>query len=171
MKLETGTETAPDTGAVAGATLVIKRVLGLIGGCSLFAMMALSVYDALGRSLFNAPVFGANDVTQVLLVSTVAVAVPLCILAGQAIRIDILADMLAPRMRTIVERILGSTGAVMLLYLAWRCLLNGMEASSFGETTMLLRISHAPFYVALASGLALGAITLLLPLLPKRPAK
>ncbi|WP_286299504.1 TRAP transporter small permease [Aminobacter sp. SS-2016] len=159
------------SGAVAGINRALRLVLGLVGGCALFAMMALSVGDALGRSLLNAPVFGANDITQVLLVSAVSVSIPLCILSGQAIRIDILADMMPSALGRMVDRLLRVIGAAMMLYLAWRCLLNAMEASGFGETTMLLRISHAPFYVALAVGLAMAALIFLLPMLQKGPAR
>ncbi|EKF20171.1 hypothetical protein NA2_05256 [Nitratireductor pacificus pht-3B] len=164
-------ETVPEAGTVTALGRLMKLALGVAGGIALCAMMVLSVYDALGRSLFNAPLFGANDITQVLLVTTVAAALPLCILAGQAIRIDILADMLPPALGRMVDAVLRWVGAVMLGYLAWRCLLNGLEATRFGETTMLLLISHAPFYLLLAGGLALGALILLFPQLVKRQSR
>lgn len=161
-----GTDGHGDGARRHGALMVVPRVLEtaltIVGGVIVFAMMALSVSDALLRSVLNTPIFGANDFTQVLLAATVAVSLPLCVMAGRAIAIDTLVALLPPGLGRPLNRLVSVSGGGMLFYLSWRCLLNGRDAAAFGETTMLLRIPYGPFYYGLAAGLGVSALLVLL---------
>ncbi|MEP3276505.1 MAG: TRAP transporter small permease [Stappiaceae bacterium] len=140
----------------------LEAALTLIGGIAVFAMMILSVGDAALRSLFNAPIFGANDYTKVILAFSVAVSLPLCILAGRAITIDTLVRQLPPSIGRALHWLVSGLGAFMLFYVAWRCYLNGRDAAMFGETTMLLRLPLGPSYYILSVGMILSGFLLLL---------
>ncbi|MGP1395906.1 MAG: TRAP transporter small permease [Inquilinaceae bacterium] len=149
-------------GAIASVLRTFEAGLTIVGGVIVFAMMALSVSDALLRSVLNTPVFGANDFTQVLLAAAVAVSLPLCVMAGRAIAIDTLVALLPSGIRRPLNWLVSIGGSAMLLYLAWRCVLNGHDAAAFGETTMLLRIPYGPFYYGLAAGLGISALLMVL---------
>lgn len=140
----------------------LEAALTLMGGVAVFGMMFLSVGDALLRSLFNAPIFGANDYTMIILSITVSISLPLCILAGRAITIDTLTRQLPAMTELWLNRLVSLTGAVMLFYVAWRCYLNGRDAAMFGETTMLLRLPLGPSYYVLSAGMVLSGILLLI---------
>lgn len=128
-----------------------------LGGLALFALMTLTVSDALLRSLGNRPILGAGDLVQVLLALVVAAALPLCILAGRAIAIESLVQRLPETLSQAVRRLAHAIAAVALAVLAWRCWINAGEAAMFGETTMLLQIPYGPFYATLAVSSALSA--------------
>ena len=149
---DTTSEPEPGHAAVQPPAAMIWPlfVLDVIGGLCLAALLALTVSDALLRSLANRPVFGASDLIQVLLCLVVAASLPLCVAAGRAIAIDILVDRLPIRLRRPLTRLISATSAGLLLLTAWRCYINAGEASQFGESTMLLRIGYGPFYLALA---------------------
>lgn len=129
----------------------------VVGGLALIVLMLVTVSDALMRSLFNRPVMGGGDVIQVTLVVVVACAIPVCIAAGRAIAVEFFVRLLPPAGARALHRVVAALGAAALLYLAWRCFLNGREAEMFGETTMLLQIPFGPFYTALAVSFALSA--------------
>lgn len=151
--LESGASTGHQSGAARWATGLVE----LVGGVAVFALMLLTVSDALLRSFANRPILGANDLVQVILVVVVACAVPLCIAGGRAIAIEFLVARLPIRAGTMIGRAMSVIAAVALGYLAWRCWVNSGEAARFGETTMLLQIPFGPFYLALAISFAVSA--------------
>lgn len=139
----------------------IEAPLTACGALAVFSMMFLSVGDALLRSLFDAPIFGANDYTQIILSVAVSISLPLCVLAGRVIAIDTLVALLSAGLRRPVDMAVSLAGAVMMAYLAWRALLNAREAARFAETTLLLQLPLDVSYYALAAGSALSALLLL----------
>ncbi|MBL4785247.1 MAG: TRAP transporter small permease [Cohaesibacteraceae bacterium] len=132
------------------------------GALTVFGMMFLSVSDAMLRSFFNAPIFGANDYTQIILAFSVAFSLPLCVLAGRVIAIDTLVNMLPTKIARVLSWLVTLLGSAMLGWLSWRCLLNGLDANIFGETTLLLQLPFGPSYYALAVGCFLSSALLLL---------
>ncbi len=134
-----------------------ERLLDLAGGAALVFLMALTVADALMRSLLNRPILGGGDLVQVTLVVVVAASIPLSIAAGRAIAIDALVALLPEGARRVLLRATSAVSALALGYLAWRCHLNAGEAATFGETTMLLQIPFGPFYRALSIAFGLAA--------------
>jgi TRAP-type C4-dicarboxylate transport system permease small subunit len=142
-------------GSLQGPVTVALEVLG---GLALAALLAITVADALMRSVFNRPILGGGDLVQVALVLVVASAVPLSIAAGRAIAIEMLVERLPPALGAAIARAVAALCAVASGYLAWRCYVNAGEAALFGETTMLLQIPYGPFYGALALSFALSTL-------------
>jgi TRAP-type C4-dicarboxylate transport system permease small subunit len=151
----------PSGSALSRAARAVHGLLEIVGGVALCGLMVLTVSDALLRSFANLPIVGANDFTQIILVVVVACSLPLCVAGGRAITIDLLVDLLPTSARTVLQRFAAVSGAVVLGYLAWRCLVNARDAPTFGETTMLMQIPFGPFYLALAIGLAVSALLFL----------
>ena len=131
------------------------------GAVAVFAMMFLSVTDAMLRSLFDSPIFGANDYTQVILSIAVSISLPLCVLAGRVIAIDTLVALLPAGLQRPIALLVSLLGTVMMAYLGWRAWLNAREATRFGETTLLLQLPLDISYYAIAAGSALAAVLLL----------
>lgn len=135
----------------------------VIGGAFvIFALMGLSVSDAILRSFFNEPIFGANDYAQILLSLAAAASFPLCVLAGRLIAIDTLVLKLPTRVQDPLDWLVTVLGVTMLSYLSYRAFFNALEAADFGETTLLLQLPFGPSYYAVAVGCALSALHLLL---------
>ncbi|MCF4097390.1 TRAP transporter small permease [Maritalea mediterranea] len=139
----------------------VERPLVICGAALVFVLMGLSFSDALLRSLFNMPIFGANDYAQILLSFAVAISMPLCVISGRLIAIDTITDMLPERAQIFLDWLTTLMGVVILAYLAWRAYSNALEAASFGESTLLLQLPFGPSYYAVAAGSALSAILLL----------
>lgn len=139
----------------------IEAPLIACGAVTVFAMMFLSVSDALLRSFFDRPIFGANDYTQIILSIAVSISLPLCVLAGRAIAIDTLVAMLPKPTGRLIGWAVSLLGAAMMAYLAWRAFLNGREAARFAETTLLLQLPLDVSYYAIAAGSALSAALLI----------
>jgi len=139
----------------------IEVPLVVVGGVIIFALMGMSVSDALLRSFANKPIYGANDYIQILLSFSVALSFPLCVLAGRLIAIETLVEKLPERLQDGLDWMATLVGVAMLSYVCWRMLINGLESAKFAETTMLLQLPFAPSYYALAAGNGLSALLLL----------
>lgn len=148
---------AADKFAASGWRMANVVLLSL-GGGALLALMLLSVTDAVLRTFFNAPVFGAQEGARMLLAASVAFGVPASILAGQTITIDIVAERLPSGIARLVEVTVLVLAAAIMLLVAWRCAVNGASAARFGEATVLLSIPYGPFYYCLAAGFAAAAL-------------
>ncbi len=140
----------------------LEILLVVSGAAIVFAFMGLSVSDALLRSFFNKPIFGANDYAQILLSFAIAISFPLCVLSGRLIAIDTLLRRFPAPVQSLLDWSTTILGIAMLAYLAWRSFFNALEAATFGETTLLLQLPFAPSYYAVAIGCGLSALVLLL---------
>ncbi len=132
-------------------------LLVLIGGVSVVAMMGISMSDAVLRQ-FDLPVLGASELSEALMVVVVSCALPVSILSGKAISIDMLVKRM-PKHAAQGVTVAGVIAAVAILgYFAYRNYLAGFEAEDFGEASVLLQIPYGPFYFAIGIGAALAAL-------------
>src|SRR5262245_61772159 len=98
----------------------VVPALGFVAAVVLFAMMALTCADVIGRYRFNAPVFGAFEITETLLAALIFAGLPLVTLRNEHVTVDVL-DPITPewvfRLQHVAACLLGfvSTG-----YLSWR---------------------------------------------------
>lgn len=137
------------------------EVLLIVSGTlALFLMMFLSVGDALLRSLFDKPIFGANDLTQIGLSIIVSISLPLCVIAGRLVAIDTLIKLAPSRWERGANWLVTGLSITILAYIAWRSVLNAISAADFGETTLLLQLSFAPSYYVISAGSAASALLL-----------
>lgn len=152
---------APSRGST-GWRMWFEVPLVIGGAFVIFALMGLSVSDAILRSFFNEPIFGANDYAQILLSFAAAASFPLCVLAGRLIAIDTLVLKLPSKVQNPLDWLVTALGVMILAYLSYRAFFNALEAANFGETTLLLQLPFGPSYYAVAVGCALSALLLLL---------
>ncbi|PFG64808.1 TRAP-type C4-dicarboxylate transport system permease small subunit [Thioclava sp. ES.031] len=101
---------------IARARFVLEAIAaGLVTG-----LILVTCVDVVGRYLFNNPLTGAYEITQVLLGALVFVAMPLTTGKGGHVEVD----LLMPLLPTAVRRALGRTGgvvaALVMGYFAWR---------------------------------------------------
>lgn len=66
------------------------RLLGFACLCVLMAMIGLTCVDVVARYLFNSPVNGAYELTQLLLATLIFLALPLTTAAGEHIEVELL---------------------------------------------------------------------------------
>ena len=69
-----------------------STLLSLSALC-LVALMFLTVAEVIGRYLFNAPIFGRQDIAQILLALAIFLAFPVATLRGEHIAVDLLDGM------------------------------------------------------------------------------
>jgi TRAP-type C4-dicarboxylate transport system permease small subunit len=121
----------------------------------LFAMMAMTAVDVVGRYLFNAPLAGAQEATEVMLALLVFGAAPLVTFSRQHITTEIFEASIRGRLRHVRDVTVALvTGAICAL-LAWRIFVQAGEmAAMAGHTPKLgIPISAVLYFCAAMSAI------------------
>ena len=143
--------TAEEAASARGLGLV-HRLLSVICGIMLFAMMLVTLLDVIGRYVFNAPLQGATELTAILLVSTIFVGLPAVCLDEENVTVDLLVDRMPAWVHPVRVRLIRIVSGLLLGVIAWRLALHGNALQSYGETRVSLHLPIAPV-AWMASGL------------------
>jgi TRAP-type C4-dicarboxylate transport system permease small subunit len=148
----------------------IVPALGAVAAALLFMLMLLTCADVIGRYFLSHPVYGAFEITEMLLAALIFAALPLVTLRNEHVTVDVF-DPITPdwafRLQHVVACAIGflSTG-----YLAWRLWLRAVSMDAAGETTAQLKFKLAYLTYAMSILMALTAVALLV-LIFRRPQR
>ena len=137
----------------------LARWLGLAAGVLLTLIALFTVYAALSRYLFNAPVLGAADIARLGLVVVVALSLAWCGRTGGHVAVDLFVDMLPTRLTRWTDVFVKIAAAVIFLMLTARC---AQEAIETQIETQSVVIPAGPFYGIIAIGALLYGVMLAL---------
>ena len=134
----------------------LERVIGGITAVLLFAMMALTLLDVLGRTLFGAPVPAAYDLTELAMGLSIYLALPLTTWRREHITIRLFDRFIRGRIRKLQMLLLDVLIAFTLALFAWRLWIQGHKLADAHNIMILLRIEIAPavYCMATLSGIA-----------------
>jgi len=130
------------------------------GGAMLLGLMGLTVVDVTLRYLFNAPLYGARDVSKLMLLALIALSVAYSARTGGQVVIEFFSHWMGSRLAAFSEAGARIAAIVMLTILSWQLWLCGDSAAVFGEASLALGIPFGPFYSLLAIGMLLYAVVL-----------
>ena len=124
---------------------LLDLLCGLLSGIALFAIMALTFFDVLGRKFASHSIPGSLELTELLMVVVIFGALPLVSQHGEHVEFDSLDPWLPAGVRRVQALVVHLLCAVMLLSLAWLMWVTGGQFLATGETTAQLEILKAPF--------------------------
>jgi TRAP-type C4-dicarboxylate transport system permease small subunit len=130
------------------------------GGLMILSLMGITVIDVILRYFFSSPIFGARDISKLIMLTVVALSVAYSARTGGQVSIELFFDMMAPSITRWTEVFVRFIAIVMLIILAWRLWVCGLNASEFGEASLALEIPFKPFYFILSLGMSLYALVL-----------
>jgi TRAP-type C4-dicarboxylate transport system permease small subunit len=134
-----------ETSHSAEAGSWLDRVLGAAAALLLFGMMALTTLDIVSRYLFNWPLRGAFEVTELLMLTLIFAGLPLASRAGEHVTLDFIDLLLGPRGQELVRRAVDLVCGIIILALAWRVWIKAGKIAAYGDTTDVLRLPVTPF--------------------------
>jgi TRAP-type transport system small permease protein len=123
----------------------LEHLCGVLCASALFAIMALTFFDVLGRKLLDHSIPGSFELTELLMVVVIFAGLPLVSQRGEHVVFDSL-DSVWPawvlKLQGVLVHLLCAALMLGLAYLMWD---TGMQFSINGETTAQLKVSKAPF--------------------------
>jgi TRAP-type C4-dicarboxylate transport system permease small subunit len=139
----------------------VQSALGALTAVVLFAMMALTCVDVVGRYLFNRPVPGGLEIIEILVAATVFGALPLVTLREEHVTVDLL-DAVVPDWLLRLQQVAASLlAAAVCGVAAWQLLLRANRMLGYGDTTAVLKITLYPLTYLMSAGMALVAVIFL----------
>ena len=135
--------------------------LGIAASAILFCMMTLTFVDVVLRYVFNRPLRGGFEVTELMLLVLIFAGLPLVTHANEHVTMDLIDRWLGARARSALTRLMESVSAALMFALTWFMWIKAQRIAGYGDTTDVLRIAVGPFvYFMVAMILLSGLIHL-----------
>ncbi len=151
---------APDRVMDYGPAIWLARIFKIIATIALFFLMALTCVDVIGRYVFNSPLTGATELTEMGIAILVFAELPIVTWRGGHVVVDILDKM----MGSTVIKVLGLLSAFLmstsLYFLAVRIYELAARSHRRGEVTEYLQmpVAYIVEYIAIMSWVTAGAM-------------
>ena len=153
---------SPDGGPVRWLERLTRSV-ALAGGLLLVGVMGMTVVSVLGRYLFNAPVPGDYEITELAIGIAAFAFFPYCHISNANIVVELFTGRLPTRWKAALDSVHNITFAIVAGLIAWRLFIGGMHKFADGETTMFLGIPiHWAYFSAVLGASLLTAVCVLL---------
>ncbi|MXX28319.1 MAG: TRAP transporter small permease [Gammaproteobacteria bacterium] len=137
----------------------LARVVAMAGGVLLVGVVGMTVASIVGRYLFDAPIPGDYELTELACGIAVFAFFPYCQATNANVVVGFFTSRLRPRHQAALDSVHGIAAMVMAGVIAWRLLVGGIRKLEDGETTLFLEIPlHWAYFPALvAAGLLTAA--------------
>lgn len=134
--------------------------LKLLAAVNLFAMMALTAVDVAARYLFNAPLPGGFEITELTMAVLVFSVLPFVTASDDHLTIGLFEDRFKGRMRWVKGTLVSSISGVFVALATWRVWVEAGRMSEIHDRTALLGIPLAPlaYFMFAMLVLTLGAL-------------
>ena len=123
---------------------------GLLCGIALFAIMALTFFDVIGRKFLSQSIPGSLELTELLMVVVIFAGLPLVSMRGEHVVFDTMDSFLPTWALTLQKATVNLLCTAAMLGLAWVMWGNGDQFMASGETTAQLKLLKAPFIYGMA---------------------
>ncbi len=131
-------------------------VLGIAASAILLGMMCLTFVDVVARYVFNRPIRGGFEVTELMLLVLIFAGLPLVSHADEHVTMDFIDRLLRGRARLWLHRGVHLLVAALMFFMSWQVTIKAARISSYGDATDVLRILYGPFVYFSAAMIALA---------------
>ena len=146
----------------------VEALLGVAASIILLAMMLLTTVDVVARYVFNRPLRGAFEITELLLLVLIFAGLPLVSFTNEHAVMDFIDRLLGRRTLRGLERGVELASATLMFFLAWLVWGKADRIWAYRDATDVLRIVYGPFVYFMAAALALAGIIHLYKMVERR---
>jgi TRAP-type transport system small permease protein len=136
----------------------VEALLGVAASTILLAMMALTTIDVVARYVFNRPLRGAFEVTELLLLVLIFAGLPLVSFTNEHAVMDFIDRVLRRRALRGLQGSVELASALLMFGLAWLVWGKADRIWAYRDATDVLRILYGPFVYFMAVTLALAGV-------------
>jgi TRAP-type C4-dicarboxylate transport system permease small subunit len=132
------------------------RGLALAGGLLLVGVLVMTVTSVAGRYLFNAPIPGDYEITELACGVAVFAFLPYCQLHRANIVVEFFTTRLPQKWKRLLDAIHSLAFTFVAVLLAWRLVVGGLGKMADGQTTLYLGIPlYWGYFLAVVGATAL----------------
>jgi TRAP-type C4-dicarboxylate transport system permease small subunit len=136
----------------------VELLLGAAAAAILMAMMLITVVDVVARYVFNRPLRGAFEVTELMLVVLIFAGLPLVSFTDEHAVMDFIDRLLGRRGQRHLDRVVQTANGAFMLLLAWLVWRKANSIWAYRDATDVLRILYGPFVYFMAGTLGLAGL-------------
>lgn len=143
---------------------VLNKVIDIqqfISNMFLLFIMTIITFDVLGRNLFNKPLKGTYEMTELGAALLVFFALAITHRRGEHITIDFIVEKFSHKAKNLVNGIIEIIIAVILFFMSKHIFENGLRMMERKSTTTDLALSVHPFLFIITFTLIIFALTAL----------
>lgn len=123
------------------------RAVALLGLGALLSIAIVTVADVLARWLFAAPFAGVYDLSALFIAVALAACFPAALARRQHIRVIFFADLLGGGFSRALDALASLATLFFFTILVWQLWIYSGELMASGQTTFVLRLKIAPWWL------------------------
>jgi TRAP-type C4-dicarboxylate transport system permease small subunit len=127
--------------------ITAARFAALLGMIGLVGFILMTNVDVLMRWAFNSPLNYMADVAPLIMAIVVAALFPFAIAARYHVTIELLGGLVGRRAQAWLEVLAALAGVVFFALVAWQIILFTIDLHVRGQTTWVMQIPSAPWWV------------------------
>lgn len=136
----------------------VAHKLGLLGSGVMVAIMLLTVIDVVLRFVFNSPLVGTLELTEIAMVALIFFAIPWAASQKVNVRVDILVNIFSSKIKKLLESISCLLSLCIAALWAWFAIPQAVYMKELGQQSDMLRIPIYPFYIIIVIGFGMLAL-------------
>ena len=148
--------------------LWLKRLLGTTAALAMFAMMAVTFVDVIGRDFFLKPLPGGFEITELLLASINFLGLPLVTAEGGHVDVDLMDSLIPKWLKPIQNIFIGLLNLVAMGTLSWLMWEFSARTWRYEDSSAILQIPYGWLTLLMAITCTLTTLILLLMLLTRQ---
>jgi len=122
----------------------LETLLGAISGSVLFLMMMVTAIDVAGRYVFNKPLAGGFELTEMMLAALIYCGLPLVSKRREHIVIDTFDPLMSRRVKRGLDVFDDVVCSLTLAGIGWLIFRRAARVAEYGDTTSVLTLPLAP---------------------------
>lgn len=146
---------------VTRLSLVTNRLLTHVGSIALALLMFVTVADVIGRYFFNRPLPGTFELTEMLMVFIVFLALGLAQHHNEHISLDLAYNYFPSRLKKGTDLIVDLVNLVVVAAITWQLYDYSVRMLDGNYTTAVLQLPIHPFVIAAVTGAASYALAII----------
>jgi TRAP-type transport system small permease protein len=128
----------------------VARLCALFGMLALVAFVLMTIADVLMRWLFNSPINGVADTGPLIVAIVAAAFFPLSLAGRHHVSIGFLGSFLGARATAWLDAFASLVTWIFFILLAWQIIRYTVELRQLGQTTWVVQIPIAPWWVVVS---------------------
>ncbi len=122
----------------------LESVLGAVSATVLFLMMLVTAVDVVGRYVFNQPLNGGFELTEMMLAALIYCGLPLVSQRREHIVIDTFDPLMSRRVKRALDMFAEVVCSLTLGGIGYLIFRRAARVAEYGDTTNVLRLPLAP---------------------------
>ena len=136
----------------------LETALGVVSATVLFAMMLVTAIDVAGRYVFNRPLAGGFELTEMMLAALIYCGLPLVSKRREHIVIDTFDPFMARSLKRALDMIGEVVCTLAIGGIGWLIFRRAARVADYGDTTAVLKLPLAPVAYLMATMLVVTAV-------------